>query len=355
MSDALLASSAAAAALRLRLRRLAPPPRRLSSTPLLPHRTLLFDPNKPSPSSSSSASLYPSRGLRSIAAAASARSEAAPAPAPEKNLGGGEDDAPASIELVPIVSEAQFDRIVAEAHQLEESIVVDGKLVQKIIRFYSVDVNTVPQRLVNCAGITLWNSSKKQAEVIGGHKAWLVIDEVREMIDNEDESHVILLSFAAVRHLCIFFVPSFPSYFEDISIMHSILSQCSLGDGTLLIKTQSDKVQRSSVPRHKNGPIRLADDDGCQKELSWVTSIIHLRKDDEDSSIHAFDCGGSRYCDYKFWELTLPWINVEHVCPYTKKLIIGTSLKCNKMNLLKCAVFCGKALCDHDMVTRLQD
>lgn len=124
MSDALLASSAAAAALRLRLRRLAPPPRRLSSTPLLPHRTLLFDPNKPSPSSSSSASLYPSRGLRSIAAAASARSEAAPAPAPEKNLGGGEDDAPASIELVPIVSEAQFDRIVAEAHQLEESIVV---------------------------------------------------------------------------------------------------------------------------------------------------------------------------------------------------------------------------------------
>lgn len=36
--------------------------------------------------------------------------------------------------------------------------------------------------------LQLWNSSKKQAEVIGGHKAWLVIDEVREMIDNEDES-----------------------------------------------------------------------------------------------------------------------------------------------------------------------
>ncbi|XP_020112326.1 thioredoxin-like 3-2, chloroplastic, partial [Ananas comosus] len=234
----LLLASSSAAALRLRLRRLAPPPRRLSSTPLLPHRTLLFDPNKPSPSSSSSsASLYPSRGLRSIAAAASARSEAAPAPAPEKNLGGGEDDAPASIELVPIVSEAQFDRIVAEAHQLEESIVVVWMAnwcrkciylkpkLEKLaadyyprynyffwcrIRFYSVDVNTVPQRLVNCAGITkmptiqLWNSSKKQAEVIGGHKAWLVIDEVREMIDNEDES---FCSYTSSLHLLCSFLP----------------------------------------------------------------------------------------------------------------------------------------------------
>jgi hypothetical protein len=31
----------------------------------------------------------------------------------------------------------------------------------------------------------LWKDGKKQAEVIGGHKAYLVISEVRQMIENE--------------------------------------------------------------------------------------------------------------------------------------------------------------------------
>ena len=31
----------------------------------------------------------------------------------------------------------------------------------------------------------LWKDSKKQAEVIGGHKAYIVINEVQEMIENE--------------------------------------------------------------------------------------------------------------------------------------------------------------------------
>ncbi|CAJ2673366.1 unnamed protein product [Trifolium pratense] len=33
--------------------------------------------------------------------------------------------------------------------------------------------------------IQLWKDSKKQAEVIGGNKAYLVINEVQEMIQNE--------------------------------------------------------------------------------------------------------------------------------------------------------------------------
>ncbi|KAM7526879.1 hypothetical protein LguiA_016781 [Lonicera macranthoides] len=33
--------------------------------------------------------------------------------------------------------------------------------------------------------IQLWKDSKKQGEVIGGHKAYLVVNEVREMIENE--------------------------------------------------------------------------------------------------------------------------------------------------------------------------
>jgi hypothetical protein len=34
--------------------------------------------------------------------------------------------------------------------------------------------------------IQLWSDSQKQAEVIGGHKSWLVIDDVRRMIDQEE-------------------------------------------------------------------------------------------------------------------------------------------------------------------------
>ncbi|XP_057475458.1 thioredoxin-like 3-2, chloroplastic isoform X2 [Actinidia eriantha] len=97
----------------------------------------------------------------------------------------GLDSSPVSVELERISSENQFDRVVAEAQQIEESVVIVW------IRFYSVDVNNVPHKLVVRAGVTkmptiqLWKDSKKQAEVIGGHKAYLVSNEVREMIENE--------------------------------------------------------------------------------------------------------------------------------------------------------------------------
>lgn len=42
----------------------------------------------------------------------------------------------------------------------------------------------------------LWRDGKKQAEVIGGHKAYLVINEVREMIENEYITWVTLLKQA---------------------------------------------------------------------------------------------------------------------------------------------------------------
>nr|GMD44618.1 thioredoxin-like 3-1, chloroplastic [Ipomoea batatas] len=56
------------------------------------------------------------------------------------------------------------------------------------IKFYCVDVNKVPQPLVKRGNISkmptiqLWKDGEMKAEVIGGHKAWLVIEEVREMI-----------------------------------------------------------------------------------------------------------------------------------------------------------------------------
>ncbi|KAK6137921.1 hypothetical protein DH2020_028334 [Rehmannia glutinosa] len=122
----------------------------------------------------------------------------------------GLENMPLSVDLEPISSESQFDRVVAEAQQLEESVVIlwmaswcrkciylKPKLEKLAadyyprIRFYSVDVNNVPHKLVVRAGVTkmptiqLWRDGKKQGEVIGGHKAYLVVNEVREMIENE--------------------------------------------------------------------------------------------------------------------------------------------------------------------------
>lgn len=37
---------------------------------------------------------------------------------------------------------------------------------------------------MNVEFIQLWKDGEMKAEVIGGHKAWLVIEEVREMIQN---------------------------------------------------------------------------------------------------------------------------------------------------------------------------
>ncbi|KAE8676368.1 Thioredoxin-like 3-1 [Hibiscus syriacus] len=120
------------------------------------------------------------------------------------------DDAPLTIELQQICSESQFDRVIAEAEQLEESLIIlwmaswcrkciylKPKLEKLAadyhprLRFYCVDVNSVPHNLVALAGVTkmptiqLWRDGKKQAEMIGGHKAYLVVNEVRQMIENE--------------------------------------------------------------------------------------------------------------------------------------------------------------------------
>jgi hypothetical protein len=34
----------------------------------------------------------------------------------------------------------------------------------------------------------LWKNKEKVGEVIGGHKAWMVMDEIREMIKNDGTS-----------------------------------------------------------------------------------------------------------------------------------------------------------------------
>ncbi|KAK4279651.1 hypothetical protein QN277_011394 [Acacia crassicarpa] len=120
------------------------------------------------------------------------------------------DDSPVSVELVPISSETMFDRVIKEAQKPDDAVVIVWmanwcrkcvylkpqleKLAAEYypgLRFYHVDVNTVSHKLVERAGVTrmptiqLWMKGEKRDEVIGGHKAHLVINEVRQMIENE--------------------------------------------------------------------------------------------------------------------------------------------------------------------------
>ncbi|VAI51560.1 unnamed protein product [Triticum turgidum subsp. durum] len=85
-----------------------------------------------------------------------------------------EEEGPAWVELEPIGGEEQLDRALAEAQQRGVPIVVFWtaswcrkciylkpkleKLAAEYyprIRFYCVDVNAVPQKLVNRAGVTV--------------------------------------------------------------------------------------------------------------------------------------------------------------------------------------------------------
>ncbi|XP_074583176.1 thioredoxin-like 3-1, chloroplastic isoform X1 [Curcuma longa] len=114
---------------------------------------------------------------------------------------------PTSIEMEAIATMEDFDRILAASQELSQVVIVDWmaawcrkciylkpkleKLAAEYhprVKFYFVDVNKVPQSLVKRGNISkmptiqLWKDGEWKAEVIGGHKAWLVLDEVREMI-----------------------------------------------------------------------------------------------------------------------------------------------------------------------------
>ncbi|CAH1418349.1 unnamed protein product [Lactuca virosa] len=116
---------------------------------------------------------------------------------------------PAFVEMEPITDSDHLDLILDKANQASQPIIIDWmaawcrkciylkpkleKLAAEYdtkLKFYCVDVNNVPQTLVKRGNISkmptiqLWKDREMKAEVIGGHKAWLVIEEVREMIQN---------------------------------------------------------------------------------------------------------------------------------------------------------------------------
>ncbi|CAK9319441.1 unnamed protein product [Citrullus colocynthis] len=114
---------------------------------------------------------------------------------------------PEAVEMESIDDSDHLDRILIHAQQLSQPILIDWMAtwcrkciylkpkLEKLaadyvtkVKFYYVDVNKVPQSLVKRGNISkmptiqLWKDGEMKAEVIGGHKAWLVIEEVREMI-----------------------------------------------------------------------------------------------------------------------------------------------------------------------------
>ncbi|VVB13480.1 unnamed protein product [Arabis nemorensis] len=115
---------------------------------------------------------------------------------------------PETVEMEPINDVDELDAVLSRANQLSQPIIIEWmaswcrkciylkpkleKLAAEYdskVKFYYVDVNKVPQTLVKRGNISkmptiqLWKEEEMKEEVIGGHKGWLVIEEVRELIN----------------------------------------------------------------------------------------------------------------------------------------------------------------------------
>ncbi|KAF7146598.1 hypothetical protein RHSIM_Rhsim04G0095900 [Rhododendron simsii] len=81
---------------------------------------------------------------------------------------------PTSVELEPIVDCDQIKFYCVDVNKVPQALVKRGNI--------SVSSGYSPQLSTKMPTIQLWKDGEMKAEVIGGHKAWLVLDEVREMI-----------------------------------------------------------------------------------------------------------------------------------------------------------------------------
>ncbi|KAL9252535.1 Thioredoxin-like 3-2, chloroplastic-like protein [Drosera capensis] len=90
------------------------------------------------------------------------------------------ESAPVAVDLLPICSEDQFHRIIEEAQQAQEPVIVVWMaswcrkciyLKPKLEKLAAEYHPSLKQ---------LWKDGLKQAEVIGGHKAHLVVNEGRQ-------------------------------------------------------------------------------------------------------------------------------------------------------------------------------
>ncbi|KAF5771942.1 putative peptide-N(4)-(N-acetyl-beta-glucosaminyl)asparagine amidase [Helianthus annuus] len=113
------------------------------------------------------------------------------------------------VEMEPITDADHLNVVLEQAKQASQPVIIDWmatwcrkciylkpkleKLAAEYdikIKFYCVDVNNVPQALAKRGKISkmptiqLWKDGEMKSEVIGGGKVSLVIEEVREMIQN---------------------------------------------------------------------------------------------------------------------------------------------------------------------------
>ncbi|GAQ88630.1 hypothetical protein KFL_004460040 [Klebsormidium nitens] len=124
-------------------------------------------------------------------------------------FGLGSEAPPESIPLTPIKTEEDLDAALQTAEEEGHALLIDWMatwcrkciyLLPKMeklsaefhdVRFYMVNVNEVPGALVKRGGIQkmptiqLWKNKERVGEVIGGHKAWMVMDEIRDMIKTD--------------------------------------------------------------------------------------------------------------------------------------------------------------------------
>ncbi|XP_020270450.1 thioredoxin-like 3-1, chloroplastic [Asparagus officinalis] len=125
----------------------------------------------------------------------------------ERRLRAFWDTRPISLEMEAIEGVEELEDILSQSKETSQPVLIDWmaswcrkciylkpkleKLAAEYhprIKFYFVDVNKVSQALVKRGNISkmptiqIWKDGEWKDEVIGGHKAWLVMDEVREMI-----------------------------------------------------------------------------------------------------------------------------------------------------------------------------
>ncbi|KAG0593007.1 hypothetical protein KC19_1G297700 [Ceratodon purpureus] len=110
---------------------------------------------------------------------------------------------PTWVEMVQITGEAQFDEVLESGNPIiidwmaawcRKCIYLKPKLEKLAaefhpdIKFFFVDVNTVPSTLMARAQVTkmptiqLWKNKEKAGEVIGGDQGKLVMEKVRDML-----------------------------------------------------------------------------------------------------------------------------------------------------------------------------
>ncbi|KAL0888453.1 hypothetical protein Bca101_012436 [Brassica carinata] len=88
---------------------------------------------------------------------------------------------PETVEMVPINDVDELEAVLSDARNLSQPIIIECKKCREMVN--ESNNNNVKKREMIVGYMQLWKEGEMQEEVIGGHKGWLVIEEVRELIN----------------------------------------------------------------------------------------------------------------------------------------------------------------------------